>query len=212
MNILHIQSSPRAESSNSIELTNAFISACQATKDTVSVDTLNVWTENLPEFDAGAIGAKYKAIKGVGLDARETEVWTRIQSLIGRFQKADRILLGAPMWNFSVPYKLKQLIDLVAQRNFLFTYDGNEYGLALSIDKAITLYTRGSQFLEGSAIPASRFDHQAPYIDFWLSLIGVHNLRSVIVDKAWNLDAKESELSIADGKKRLLENVDWFLS
>jgi FMN-dependent NADH-azoreductase len=33
--------------------------------------------------------------------------------------------LGLPMWNFSIPYKLKQLIDLTAQRNYLFTYDGN---------------------------------------------------------------------------------------
>jgi FMN-dependent NADH-azoreductase len=28
------------------------------------------------------------------------------------------------MWNFGLPYKLKHLIDLVAQRNYLFTYDG----------------------------------------------------------------------------------------
>lgn len=211
MNILHIQSSPRAEASTSIELTEAFVAACQAAKETVTVDTLNVWNEDLPEFDYGGIGAKYKAIQGAEMSLKETEVWTRIQSLIQRFQKADRIILGTPMWNFSVPYKLKQLIDLVAQRNFLFTYDGKEYGPALNIGKAITLYTRGSRFLEGSAIPASRFDHQAPYIDFWLELIGVQSLQRVVVDNAWNLDDKESELSIADGKKRLLELVGWFL-
>jgi FMN-dependent NADH-azoreductase len=31
------------------------------------------------------------------------------------FQTADRIVLGTPMWNFGVPYKFKQLIDVVAQ-------------------------------------------------------------------------------------------------
>jgi FMN-dependent NADH-azoreductase len=30
-------------------------------------------------------------------------------------------VIGVPMWNFAYPYKLKQLIDLVAQRNLLFT-------------------------------------------------------------------------------------------
>ena len=34
-------------------------------------------------------------------------VWERIQSLIQRFQNGDRIVLGTPMWNFGVPYKLK---------------------------------------------------------------------------------------------------------
>jgi hypothetical protein len=37
------------------------------------------------------------------------------------------------MWNFSIPYKLKQLIDLTAQRYYLFTYDGKEYGPCLNI-------------------------------------------------------------------------------
>ena len=58
----------------------------------------------------------------------ESNVWERIQSLIERFQSADRIVLGTPMWNFGPKYKLKQLIDLVAQRNYLFTYDGKQYG------------------------------------------------------------------------------------
>lgn len=212
MNILHIQSSPRAETSSSIELTNAFVEVCQSANEAINVDTLNVWNENLPEFDYEAFGAKYKAIKRVEMTAKETEVWKRIQSLIKRFQKADRIIVGTPMWNFGVPYKLKQLIDLVAQRNFLFTYDGKEYGPALRIEKAIALYTRGSQFCEGSAIPPSRFDHQARYIDFWLELIGVQDLRSFVVDNAWNLNAQESERSIAEGKRRLLELEEWFLS
>ena len=41
----------------------------------------------------------------------------KILALAARFQRADRIVMGVPMWNFSVPYKLKQLIDLSCQRN-----------------------------------------------------------------------------------------------
>ena len=40
------------------------------------------------------------------------------------------------MWNFGLPYKLKQLIDLVAQRNYLFSYDGKQYGPLLNVEKA----------------------------------------------------------------------------
>ena len=93
----------------------------------------------------------------------ESLTWSRIQELIGRFQPANRIVLGVQMWNFSIPYKLKQLVDLTAQRNYLFTYDGKEYGPSLNIPKALAVYTRGSTYREGTPIPSS-FDHQAPYI------------------------------------------------
>ena len=116
------------------------------------------------------------------------------------------------MWNFGLPYKLKQLIDVVAQRNYLFTYDGKQYCPLLQVVKAIVVYTRGSRFLEGTPIPPSRFDYQATYLDFWLQLVGVRGLRSVIVDNAWNRDRQESEASLAKGKARLGHLVEWFLN
>jgi FMN-dependent NADH-azoreductase len=210
--VLEIQSSPRGESSDSIALTKSFILACKSKSNSVVVDTLNVWHERLPEFDYEAIGAKYKAVKHETMTEPESKVWDRIQSLIRRFQNADRIVLGTPMWNFGLPYKLKHLIDLVAQRNYLFAYDGKQYGPLLNVKKAVVVYTRGSWFLEGSPIPPSRFDHQATYLDFWLQLIGVRDLRSVIVDNAWNRDRQESELTLARGKATLDTLVEWFVN
>ena len=49
------------------------------------------------------------------------------------------------MWNFSLPYKVKHVIDLVAQRNYLFSYDGKQYGPLLKVEKAIAVYTRVSR-------------------------------------------------------------------
>jgi FMN-dependent NADH-azoreductase len=86
---LDIQSSPRGESSDSISLTKSFIEACKSDNGSIVVDTLNVWHEQLPEFDYEAIGAKYKAVKHETMTAAESNVWERIQSLIRRFQKAD---------------------------------------------------------------------------------------------------------------------------
>ena len=212
LHLLDIQSSPRGESSDSIALTKSFIEACTSNDTSIVVDTLNVWHERLPEFDYEAIGAKYKAVRHETMTEAESYVWERIQSLIRRFQSADRIVVGTPMWNFGLPYKLKHLIDLVAQRNYLFAYDGKQYGPLLKVEKAVVVYTRGSRFLEGTPIPPSRFDHQATYLDFWLQLVGVRDLRSVIVDNAWNRDRQESELSLARGKASLERLVDWFLS
>ena len=212
MHLLDIQSSPRGDSSDSITLTKSFIEACRSNDTSIVVDTLNVWQERLPEFDYEAIGAKYKAVKHETMTEAESYVWERIQSLIRRFQSADRIVVGTPMWNFGLPYKLKHLIDLVAQRNYLFAYNGKQYGPLLKVEKAVVVYTRGSRFLEGTPIPPSQFDHQATYLDFWLQLVGVRDLRSVIVDNAWNRDRQESELSLARGNANLERLVDWFLN
>ena len=204
MNVLHIQSSPRGDKSNSIALTSAFLSASRKVFPEINEDILNVWNENLPEFDTASIGAKYKAINHQPMTDAESLTWNRILELIGRFQRANRIVLGLPMWNFSIPYKLKQLIDLTAQRNYLFTYDGKEYGPSLNIPKALVVYTRGSAYRENTPIPPS-FDHQAPYIDFWLRSIGVREVLSVIVDNAWNLDDAESAAGLAAGKRSVDE-------
>ncbi len=199
MNVLHIQSSPRGDKSNSIALTNAFLSASRKVLPAINEDILNVWNENLPEFDTASIGAKYKAINQQPMTEAESLTWNRILELIGRFQRANRIVLGLPMWNFSIPYKLKQLIDLVAQRNYLFTLDGKEYGPSLDIPKALVVYTRGSAYRENTPIPPS-FDHQLPYIDFWLRMIGVREVRSVVVDNVFQ-DSAESAARVAAGKQ-----------
>jgi FMN-dependent NADH-azoreductase len=108
-----------------------------------------------------------------------------------------------------VPYKLKQLIELVAQRNYLFTYDGQRYGPLLNVEKAVAVYTCGSRYLEATPIPPS-FDYQTTYLDFWLRQVGVRDLRSVIVDNAWNHDRQQSEASIENGKAALGQLVEWF--
>jgi FMN-dependent NADH-azoreductase len=128
MRLLNIQSSPRGPRSVSIAVADAFLEAYRKACPGLVVDTLNVWEENLPEFDGQAIGAKYKGINGKPMDEVEATVWDRIQGLAARFKSADRIVIGVPMWNFGYPYKLKQLIDLASQRNMLFTYDGRVYG------------------------------------------------------------------------------------
>src|SRR4029077_8509852 len=120
MLLLNIQSSPRGAKSASIAVTNAFLDAYQTLHSDATIDTLNVWEENLPDFDEEAIGAKYKGVNNEPMDQAETAVWDKIQELAARFQQADRIALGVPMWNFAYPYKLKQLIDLACQRNMLF--------------------------------------------------------------------------------------------
>jgi FMN-dependent NADH-azoreductase len=199
MHLLYIQSSPRGPRSVSIAVTDAFLAAYRQACPELTVDTLNVWEENLPEFDQEAIGAKYKGVNKEPMDQAETAVWNKIQELAARFQRADRIVLGVPMWNFAYPYKLKQLIDLACQRNMLFTYDGTEYGPLLKTPRAFVVYVRGGTYAEDSPTPASRFDHQKGYIDFWLKFIGVKKVNTLVVEGTTWPGKEQREESIARG-------------
>ena len=92
--LLKIDASPRGLRSNSIALTDAFVTAYRKAVASVIVDVMNVWDERLPEFDYAAIDAKYKGVAGSAMNEAEAGVWNRIQALVARFRWADRIVLG----------------------------------------------------------------------------------------------------------------------
>src|SRR5580693_1637257 len=203
MRILNITTSPRQEKSASTAIVNAFLSAYRARVGDVVVDTLDIWEEQLPEFDAEAINAKYKGVSGEPMTPAETATWEKIRELASRFQRADRIVLGVPMWNFSVPYKLKQLIDLSCQRNMLFTFDGEFYGPSLSIDKAFVAYVRGQSDEAGfKAVSPPGFEYLSGYVEFWLRFIGVRDVVSLTVEHSW--DGRAVEM-IDAGKRQAID-------
>ena len=203
MRILNIVTSPRRERSASIAIADLFLCEYKKKIKGLVIDTLDVWAESLPEFDGEAIGAKYKGVSGEPMTPRERATWEKIGKLASRFQKADRIVLSIPMWNFSFPYKLKQLIDLACQRNMLFTFDGKEYGPALNIDKAFVVYVRGQSEEAGfQTVPPPGFEYVTKYIEFLLHFIGVHSITAMTVEHTW--DGRALDM-IDAGKKQAAE-------
>ena len=203
MNVLNIVCSPRREKSASTTVVDAFLREYRERVRDVTVDRLDIWQEQLPEFDAEAIDAKYKGVSGEPMTPVETATWEKIKALAARFQQADRIVMGVPMWNFSVPYKLKQLIDLSCQRNMLFTFDGKSYGPSLSIDKAFVAYVRGQSDEAGfKTVAQPGFDYLSGYVEFWLRFIGVRSVVTLTVEHSW--DGRAADM-IDAGKKQAEE-------
>ena len=93
MRILNIVTSPRKEKSASTAIADAFISEYREHVRDVTIDKLDIWQEQLREFDAEAINAKYKGVSGESMTPVETAAWEKIRELASRFQRADRIVL-----------------------------------------------------------------------------------------------------------------------
>ena len=197
MRVLNIVSSPRRERSASLAVADAFFDELRRLQPEVQVDTLDVWAEDLPEFDGLASAAKVKGAAGDPLTEEEAAVWKRITELAARFAAADRIVVGVPMWNWAYPYKLKQLIDVVTQRDLLFTIEGDTIGPGIDVPIGLALLVRGQAYPEWGGRPPQQYDHQSSYIEFWLRLIGVREVRTLVVEHTWDGLA---EASVAWGR------------
>ena len=203
MRVLNIVASPRGERSASILIADAFLEELWTTHPDVEVDTLDVWAEDLPEFDRAASTAKFKATRDADLEPGEAQVWKRITDLAARFARADRIVIGVPMWNWAYPYKLKQLIDLVTQRDLLFTVQGDTIGPGIDVPLGLALLVRGQAYPEWGGRPSAEFDHQSSYIEFWLRLIGVHEVRTLVVEHTWD-DLRDAALEYGRAQARAM--------
>ena len=183
--LLYVEASPRKQRGASIEVAHTFLDAWRAAHPDGQVDTLDVWSTPLPEFDGAALDAKYAGIAGTPLTAVQGRAWAAIRALASRFQRADRLLFAIPMWNFSIPYRLKHLIDCVSQKDLLFTFD--EHGLkgALNARRAAVIYARGIDYDADSATPAAHWDLQRSYMELWLRFVGVEDIATVEVEKTF---------------------------
>lgn len=183
--LLYIESSPRKQRSASIEVAQAFLTTYRETHPDAHIDTLDVWSTPLPEFDGAALDAKYAGIAGQPLTAVQSRAWAAIRALASRFQRAERILIGVPMWNFMIPYKLKHLIDCASQKDLLFTFDERGLEGTLKDRRAAVIYARGIEYSAAAGMPPDTYDLQRQYLELWLRFIGVTDIQTVLVEKTF---------------------------
>ncbi|MBJ7309155.1 FMN-dependent NADH-azoreductase [Rugamonas sp. CCM 8940] len=198
--LLHIACSPRQERSASREVALAYIDAYQEAHPGAQVSTLDLWDGALPEFDQHAMAAKYAGLNGVALSPQQESAWATLRALAARMHQADVLVLSVPLWNFSIPYKLKQFIDLVSQKDILFSFDPASGLSGLLRDKrAVVVYARGLDFSADSGTPAREFDFQKPYVEAWLRFVGVERVQALVVEKT--LMGSEVDAAARDAAK-----------
>jgi FMN-dependent NADH-azoreductase len=100
--------------------------------------------------------------------------------LIAEVNAADVIVIGAPMYNFSVPTTLRAWFDHVVRPRVTFTYDANGPRGLVEDKPVIVIEARGGFY---SAGPAAAVDFQEPYLRHLLGFIGLNDVRFVRAEK-----------------------------
>ena len=106
---------------------------------------------------------------------------------------SDIIVIGAPMYNFSIPSQLKAWIDRVVVAGKTFSYGANGAEGLLKNKKVFIASSRGSVYAAGS--PAAALEHHESYLTGVLSFIGLTDATIVRAEGlALGADAKEAAM------------------
>ncbi|GAC1398855.1 MAG: NAD(P)H-dependent oxidoreductase [Vulcanimicrobiaceae bacterium] len=205
--LLHIETSPRKAHSTSNQISAAFLEAYAAQNPRDAIETLDVWTTQIPEFDGDALEGKYAGLRGESRSPDQEKAWSEIAALAHRVRSADKLLISVPMWNFGIPYKFKHLIDAISQKDLLFTFDETGFNGLVAHAKAAVVYARGIDYAPTTTFdtPAAQFDQQKPYVDLWLRFIGITDVRSIVAEKTlMGADANEAAVRQASEEARAL--------
>jgi FMN-dependent NADH-azoreductase len=175
MKLLHVDSSILGTNSTSRLLTAEIVAAWKASHPDTTVEYLDLAADTPPHFSADALGIK------TGMQAQPTEAQQRenelSEKLVSQFLAADVLVVGAPLYNFSVPTQLKAWIDRLAQigRTFKYTEKG-PVGLAGG-KTVIVASSRGGIYSTTEGGRAA--EHQESYLKAILGFFGITDVRFV---------------------------------
>ena len=143
--------------------------------------TLNPFERKLGPFDGLVLQAKYTILHGKKHSAEELAAWKAVEAVIDEFKSADKYIMSVPMWNFNIPYRLKQYIDILVQPGYTFSYSPEEGYKGLVGNKPVFIaYARGGEYPAGT--PFEGYDLQSKYLELILGFIGLTDIRKVAVE------------------------------
>ena len=168
--ILRIDSSARQDASETRTLSDALIDRIQASADTtvthrdLAVDAPSFVNEAWVEANFTAPDARS--------DAQAAELGVS-DTLVQELEAADVIVIGAPIYNFSIPGVLKAWIDMVARAQVTFRYGANGPEGLLKNKKAYVVMA------SGGVVMGSAMDFATPYLRHILGFIGIQDVEFI---------------------------------
>jgi FMN-dependent NADH-azoreductase len=193
--ILHVESSIFGTNGQSSRLSTKLVEALQQRPD-IRVRHRELSAETIPHLDAETFAAFGTA------DENRTETQAQkvalSDSMIAELKEADLLVLGLPMYNFAIPSTVKAWFDHLGRAGVTFRYTENGPEGLLKGKRAVVIATRGGRYPEGT-------DTQKPYVEHFLSFIGIDDVRWIHVE---GLAMGEEHASRAlDQAKRQIETL-----
>ncbi len=181
--VLEVSASGRTAGSASRELTRDLIAALQDRHGDVQTVRRDL-SKGVPFVDdASWIEANFTPDESRTDQHRDALALS--DSLVAELKAADILVIGTPIYNFSIPAALKAWIDMIARARLTFRYTENGPKGLLEGKKAYLVVATGGVPV-GSAV-----DFATPYLKHALAFIGITDVEVIAADKL-NSQAEES--------------------
>ncbi len=186
--ILHIDASARREGSATRELSDRIVKHLNAGR----IIRRDLATP-LPLLTEDWIAANFTPADQ--RDEVQRDQLSLSDDLVAELQQADTIVIGLPIYNFSVPAAFKAWIDLVARVGLTFSYTENGPKGLLEGKRAVLAIASG-----GTAV-GSDIDFATDYAKHVLGFIGIHNVDVVAADRM----ALDAEAALNNARQAVSE-------
>ena len=189
MKLLHIDSSVLADNSISRKLTAQIVDEWKVNHPNTTVEYLDLSSQAPSHLSADSLGFRLPA--GSSLTDVQKQENAVSEALVQQFLAADVIVVGAPLYNFSIPSQLKAWIDRVAQvgRTFKYTEKGPQ-GLAGG-KTVIVASSRGGVYSTSEGGRA--MEHQESYLATVFGFFGITDVRFVRAEGVAMGDAAKAQ-------------------
>jgi len=195
--LLHIDSAITGDASVSRELTRRIVDHYVDTQADIEVQYLDLAAQAPSHLSADSLGFRLPpdAAELSDIQRRENQ---RSEALIGQFLEADIVVVGAPMYNFTIPSQLKAWIDRLAQAGRTFKYTENgPVGLAGG-KRVIVASSRGGAY--SSTEQGRALEHQESYLETIFGFFGITDVQFVRAEGVnMGADAKQNAMNQAIG-------------
>lgn len=169
--LLHINSSVRSNGSVSRQLTAEFVQGWKARHPDAIVVERDLVTSPVPHLTEQTVNAFFTPAEQ--RNAEQAYSVKLSDKLVAEVMNAQTIVIGAPMYNFSVSSALKAWIDHVARAGVTFKYtEAGPVGL-LGGKKVYIFTSRGGVYSHG---PAKSMDFHETYLRGVLGFIGLTDI------------------------------------
>jgi FMN-dependent NADH-azoreductase len=178
MKLLHIDASILGGNSVSRQLSAAAVGRLKQTIPNLDVGYRDIGVAPPSHLS----GAHLAAAHGAAPETAELEQdIAASQAVLDEFLAADIVVIGAPMYNFTLPSQLKAWLDriLVAGKTFRYTENGGVQGLAAG-KRVIVTISRGGFY--GAGAPAAAGEHLETYLRWVFGFIGIANPEIIIAE------------------------------
>ena len=205
--VLIINSSARSLHSQSRKLTEVFTENWKSIHHNPVINFRELGNADVPHINENWIAAAFKP--EAARSAQEIEALKISDVYIAELKQADVIVIGSPMYNWSVPSSLKAYIDQILRINETWKLNPanqqNPYIGLLQDKTLLLLLSSGNGGYEQGAYNA-HMNFQSTYLKTVFKVTGIDNIQVVSIEGA-SFDPVQYKLSVEQAHQKVKELV-----